>query len=124
MKRKSLLVFITILIVSFNSCVFTIGTQIISLKFIDDKTLECEFAIPIGKEIKGNYYISKVTFDPNISCHLSSQSNSLTKVIAHFSNNIPDGTEITLTFKESRDSDIEILTCTFTKGDEENFKTK
>ncbi len=122
MKKNIFNIVFIIYITIFTSCSFNFGPQLLSAKFIDDKTLECEFAIVLGKETTGNYTIYSYTLTPATNSKLYFQSSGMTKLKAYFTNDIPDGTNVELHFRDPNDKDV--FSCTFTKGDEDSFKTR
>lgn len=115
--KKFFLFLYNILIVILMSCTLSDEFQIISIRFIDDKTIEYEHTAVIGEK-SGDYSVGNFAIVPDEGYRIVSQVGSTTKKKIYFNKDIPDGAIIKLDFYEGNNSDkIFVLTYSFVKGE-------
>ena len=99
MKKKnkilSLVLFVGLL---FISCTTSITPQLLSIKFIDDRTIEYEFTVALGSDDSGNYSVESFTANPNDDYKIVFQEYFSPKGKIRFNKDIPDGVTFTLDF--------------------------
>lgn len=115
--KKTFLFLYNVLIVILMSCTLSDEFQIISIQFIDDRTIEYEHTAVMGEKT-GNYLVGNFTIVPDEDYRIVRQVGSTTKKKIYFNKDIPDGAIIKLDFYERNNSDkIFVLTYSFVKGE-------
>ena len=109
MKRKILYAIIAILL---SSCDISGTPDLLSIGFIDDRTIECEFPLFDSN----SYSVQKYSITPNNGYKIKYQTFAITKLKIYFNKDIPDGAIIELDFEDSEGNYV--LTHTFVKGEE------
>ena len=109
MKRKILYVIIAILL---SSCDISGTPDLLSIGFIDDRTIECEFPLFDSN----SYSVQKYSITPNNGYKIKYQTFAITKLKIYFNKDIPDGVRVKLEFYDFDRNYI--LTHHFVKGEE------
>lgn len=98
MKKKIFIIIIVLVNLLILSCIDT--PKLVSIGFIDDKTIEYEIEFSL-RSPSGNgngYDVKLISMSPDNGSTITSSSSSNTKGKLHFTKAIPDGTTIDLEF--------------------------
>ena len=116
MKNKFVLIYFVTISILLSSCKLSISPNLLSIEFIDDKTIEYEFSFVIGDNASGSYFVQKFSIIPDNEYRIKYQTFSVTKGTVYFNKNIPDGVTVKLDFEDSEGNYL--FTHTFVKGEE------
>ena len=116
MNNKFVIINTIIIGILLSSCELSISPQLLSIEFIDDKTIEYEFSFVIGDNASGSYSVQKFSITPDNEYRIKYQTFSVTKGTVYFNKNIPDGVTVKLDFEDSEGNYL--FTHTFVKGEE------
>ena len=114
MKKKILFTYIFLLCLLIMGCVVSIIPQLVSIDFIDDKTIEYEFSYS-SKEGFNSYFIHRFGITPDDNYKMVKNTASGLKGEIVFNKDIPDGAKIELDFYNS--DGVFILNYSFVKGE-------
>lgn len=112
---KSKTIFVCVILASFMlmSCYFAGEPYLLSIKFVDDKTIEYEFPLVSGKDGYLQYKVSNFSIIPKDGYKISYQTSVMSKGKVYFNKDIPDGSTVKLDFYDSDENFV--LTHTFVK---------
>lgn len=115
---KSKTIFVCVILASFMlmSCYFAGEPYLLSIKFVDDRTIEYEFPLVSGKDGYLEYSVRNCSITPDNGYKISYQTKVMSKGKVHFNKDIPDGSAVELDFYDS-DGNF-VLTHTFVKGED------
>ena len=115
---KNKFVFINTIIVGIllSSCKMSIYPDLLSIEFIDDRTIEYEFSFVLGGNGVDNYFVQKFSITPDNGYEITQNTFTFPKGKIYFNKDIPDGAVVELDFQDFDRNYV--LTHTFVKGEE------
>jgi hypothetical protein len=117
MKKKFVIINTIIIGILLSSCELSISPQLLSIEFIDDRTIEYEFAFVIGENASARYYrVNFFSIIPDDEYKIVENTYEMTNGKIVFNKDIPDGVTVKLDFEDSEGNYV--LTHTFVKGEE------
>ena len=117
MKKKFVIINTIIIGILLSSCALSISPQLLSIEFIDDRTIEYEFAFVIGENASARYYrVNFFSIIPDDGYEIEENTYTMLTGKVVFNKDIPDGVSVKLEFYDSDRNYV--LTHTFVKGEE------
>ena len=117
MKKKFVIINTIIIGILLSSCELSISPQLLSIEFIDDRTIEYEFALVIGENASTGYYrVKYFSIIPDDEYKIVENTYEMTNGKIVFNKDIPDGVTVKLEFYDFDRNYI--LTHHFVKGEE------
>lgn len=116
-KNKFVVINTVIIGILLSSCKLSISPQLLSIEFIDDRTIEYEFAFVIGENASTGYYRVKFfSIIPDDGYEIEENTYTMLTGKVVFNKDIPDGVRVKLEFYDFDKNYI--LTHRFVKGEE------
>ena len=116
-KKKFVIINTIIIGILLSSCELSISPQLLSIDFIDDRTIEYEFAFVIGENASARYYrVNFFSIIPDDGYEIEENTYEMTNGKIVFNKDIPDGVRVKLEFYDFDRNYI--LTHHFVKGEE------
>ena len=117
MKKNFVLLYFITLIMLLTSCTFSVQPFLKSIEFIDDRTIEYEFAFVIGENASARYYrVNFFSIIPYDGYEIEENTYTMLTGKVVFNKDIPDGAVVELDFQDFDRNYV--LTHTFVKGEE------
>ena len=116
MKNKFVVINTVIIGILLSSCKLSISPQLLSIEFIDDRTIEYEFSFVLGGNGVDNYFVQKFSITPDNGYEITQNTFIFPKGKIYFNKDIPDGAVVELDFQDFDRNYV--LTHTFVKGEE------
>ena len=117
MKKNFVLLYFITLIMLLTSCTFSNQPFLKSIEFIDDRTIEYEFAFVIGENASTGYYrVKYFSIIPDDGYEIEENTYTMLTGKVVFNKDIPDGVTVKLEFYDFDRNYV--LTHTFVKGEE------
>ena len=113
MKSKTMFICAILASSILMSCYFAGEPYLLSIKFVDDKTIEYEFPLVSGNDGYLQYSVRNCSITPKDGYKISYQTTVMSKGTVHFNKDISDGSTVKLDFYDS-DGNF-VLTHTFVK---------
>ena len=115
-KNKFVVINTVIIGILLSSCKLSISPQLLSIEFIDDRTIEYEFSFVLGGNGVDNYFVQKFSITPDNGYEITQNTFIFPKGKIYFNKDIPDGAVVELDFQDFDRNYV--LTHTFVKGEE------
>ena len=116
-KNKFVVINTVIIGILLSSCKLSISPDLLSIEFIDDRTIEYEFAFVIGENASTGYYrVKYFSIIPYDEYKIVENTYEMTNGKIVFNKDIPDGVTVKLEFYDFDRNYV--LTHTFVKGEE------
>ena len=116
-KKKFVIINTIIIGILLSSCELSISPQLLSIEFVDDRTIEYEFALVIGENASTGYYrVKYFSIIPDDEYKIVENTYEMTNGKIVFNKDIPDGVRVKLEFYDFDRNYV--LTHTFVKGEE------
>ena len=116
-KKKFVIINTIIVGILLSSCKMSIYPDLLSIEFIDDRTIEYEFAFVIGENASTGYYrVKYFSIIPDDEYKIVENTYEMTNGKIVFNKDIPDGVRVKLEFYDFDRNYV--LTHTFVKGEE------
>ena len=116
-KKKFVIINTIIVGILLSSCKMSIYPDLLSIEFIDDRTIEYEFAFVIGENASTGYYrVKYFSIIPDDEYKIVENTYEMTNGKIVFNKDIPDGVRVKLEFYDFDRNYI--LTHHFVKGEE------
>ena len=117
MKKKFVIINTIIVGILLSSCKLSISPKLLSIEFVDDRTIEYEFAFVIGENASTGYYrVKYFSIIPDDEYKIVENTYEMTNGKIVFNKDIPDGVRVKLEFYDFDRNYI--LTHHFVKGEE------
>lgn len=117
MKKKFVLIYFVTISILLSSCKLSISPNLLSIEFIDDRTIEYEFAFVIGENASARYYrVNFFSIIPYDGYEIEENTYTMLTGKVVFNKDIPDGVSVKLEFYDSDRNYV--LTHRFVKGEE------
>ena len=117
MKKKFVIINTIIVGILLSSCKMSIYPDLLSIEFIDDKTIEYEFPFVIGENASTGYYrVKYFSIIPDDGYEIEENTYTMLTGKVVFNKDIPDGVTVKLEFYDFDRNYV--LTHTFVKGKE------
>ena len=117
MKKKIVLIYFVTISILLSSCKLSISPNLLSIEFVDDRTIEYEFALVIGENASARYYrVNFFSIIPDDGYEIEENTYTMLTGKVVFNKDIPDGVSVKLEFYDSNNNYV--LTHTFVKGEE------
>ena len=117
MKKKFVIINTIIVGILLSSCKMSIYPDLLSIEFIDDRTIEYEFAFVIGENASARYYrVNSFSIIPYDGYEIEENTYTMLTGKVVFNKDIPDGVRVKLEFYDFDRNYV--LTHTFVKGEE------
>lgn len=114
-KNKFVVINTVIIGILLSSCALSISPQLLSIEFIDDRTIEYEFSFVLGGNGVDNYFVQKFSITPDNGYEITQNTFIFPKGKIYFNKDIPDGAIVELDFQDFDRNYV--LTHTFVKGE-------
>lgn len=116
-KNKFVIINTIIVGILLSSCKMSIYPDLLSIEFIDDRTIEYEFAFVIGENASARYYrVNSFSIIPYDGYEIEENTYTMLTGKVVFNKDIPDGVSVKLEFYDSNKNYV--LTHRFVKGEE------
>ena len=116
-KKKFVIINTIIVGILLSSCKMSIYPDLLSIEFIDDRTIEYEFAFVIGENASARYYrVNSFSIIPYDGYEIEENTYTMLTGKVVFNKDIPDGVSVKLEFYDSNKNYV--LTHRFVKGEE------
>ena len=116
-KKKFVIINTIIVGILLSSCELSISPQLLSIEFIDDRTIEYEFTFVIGENASARYYrVNSFSIIPYDGYEIEENTYTMLTGKVVFNKDIPDGVSVKLEFYDSNKNYV--LTHRFVKGEE------
>ena len=116
-KNKFVLIYFVTISILLSSCKLSISPNLLSIEFVDDRTIEYEFALVIGENASTGYYrVKYFSIIPDDEYKIVENTYEMTNGKIVFNKDIPDGVTVKLEFYDFDRNYI--LTHRFVKGEE------
>ena len=116
-KKKFVIINTIIVGILLSSCKLSISPKLLSIEFVDDRTIEYEFAFVIGENASTGYYrVKYFSIIPDDEYKIVENTYEMTNGKIVFNKDIPDGVRVKLEFYDFDRNYI--LTHHFVKGEE------
>ena len=117
MKNKFVLIYFVTIGILLSSCKMSIYPALLSIEFIDDRTIEYEFAFVIGENASTGYYrVKYFSIIPDDGYEIEENTYTMLTGKVVFNKDIPDGVTVKLEFYDFDRNYV--LTHHFVKGEE------
>ena len=116
-KNKFVVINTIIIGILLSSCKLSISPNLLSIEFVDDRTIEYEFAFVIGENASARYYrVNFFSIIPYDGYEIEENTYTMLTGKVVFNKDIPDGAVVELDFQDFDRNYV--LTHRFVKGEE------